>query len=190
MAVLLVAPLKVDERQFSKGLTDFLHRARTETETVTRTEYLLQRAGFQKLSGEVELEPGARYYVNNRGRALAAFVVGKAPLEAGLVLAAAHIDSPRLDLKAHAVSISEDFCTFQTMPHGRIKSYQWVNRPLALVGRISKKDGTGVDIRLGFRPSEPVFVIADLAPHVDVDHRGRKASEAIKLEELNNWMLA
>jgi aspartyl aminopeptidase len=96
-----------------------------------------------------------------------------------------HIDSPRLDLKARPLYEREQYALFQTIYHGGIKKYQWVNVPLALMGRIDKTDGTTTWVNVGNKPGEPVFVIPDLAPHVDRDNRNRTASDAIRGEELD-----
>ena len=132
-----------------------------------------------------DLAPGAKLYLNNRDRALVLFVVGQQPFREGFRIIAAHIDSPHLDLKPHPIQASGGFVKFQTLPNGYLKNYQWVNRPLALIGRVYKKDGSMVSVKVGLRPGEPVFVIPDLAPHVDTSQRKRTARRVVGGEEMD-----
>lgn len=174
-----------EAHSYADGYKDFLSAARTEVTFVEESIRLAERNGFRELTDGAELRPGAKFYRNNRDRALFLFVVGEQPFREGFRVAAAHIDSPHLDLKARPIKASGAFVQLQTMPHGGIKNYQWVNLPLALVGRVFKKDGEMVPISIGLRPSDPVFVIADLAPHVDVSQRSRRSREVVRGEELD-----
>jgi aspartyl aminopeptidase len=112
-------------------------------------------------------------------------VIGKKPLEQGTRIVGAHIDSPRLELKGRPLFEKENFAMFQTYIHGGIKTYQWVNIPLALVGRVDKKDGTRVNISVGFDDNDPIFLVTDLAPHVDSPNRKRTSRDVIGKEELD-----
>ncbi|MGH9336293.1 MAG: aminopeptidase 1, partial [Vicinamibacteria bacterium] len=103
----------------------------------------------------------------------------------GFHVVGAHIDSPRLELKARPLYEKEEFALFQTNYHGGIKTYQWTNLPLALMGRVDLKDGRTVWISVGNRPEEPTFIVADLSPHVDFDLRDRKYGDVIQHEELD-----
>ena len=163
---------------------DFLHRARHELLVVAEAERLAQAQGFRPIESVDQLNPGDRVYAVNRGRAMILAVAGKTPLTEGSVLIASHIDTPRIELKANPLYESEGFAMFQTTYHGGIKSYQWASVPLALVGRINKKDGSEVNIALGL-DGEPYLVIPDLAPHVDRDFRERSQREVLKAEELD-----
>ena len=111
--------------------------------------------------------------------------MGKKDLEQGTRIVGAHIDSPRLELKGRPLYEKQNFAMLQTYVHGGIKTYQWVNIPLALVGRVDKKDGTVVNISVGFDESDPIFLVPDLAPHVDHPNRSRKSRDVIKKEELD-----
>ena len=163
---------------------DFLHRARHELLAVAEAERLAQAQGFRPTESADQLNPGDRVYAVNRGRAMILAVVGQAPLTEGSVLIAAHIDTPRIELKANPLYESEGFAMFQTTYHGGIKSYQWASVPLALVGRVNKKDGSEVNIAMGL-DGEPYLVIPDLAPHVDREFRERSQREVLKAEELD-----
>ncbi|RMF69599.1 MAG: aminopeptidase 1, partial [Calditrichaeota bacterium] len=128
---------------------------------------------------------GARYYDVNRDRTVCLIVVGKKKLDEGVRIIGGHIDSPRLELKGRPLYDRHGFVLFQTMYHGGIKKYQWVNVPLALMGRVDKTDGTTTWVEVGNRPGEPVFIISDLAPHVDRPYRSRTAPQVIRGEELD-----
>ena len=112
-------------------------------------------------------------------------VVGTEKFREGFRIVGAHVDSPLLELKARPIHRAGQFVQFQTMPHGGLKNYQWVNRPLALIGKVYKKDGSRVDVRIGLRPGEPVFVIPDLAPHVDLPQRERTSRDVVRGEEMD-----
>jgi aspartyl aminopeptidase len=151
------------------------------TETIRRAK----AAGFREWKPGETLAAGGRYYVNNRGRSMALFVVGRTSVDEGVRISASHIDSPRLDLKARPVYEAEGFALFQTSPHGGILNYQWGNTPLALVGRVFRKDGTAVDVSVGLEPGDPVFMVAGLSPHVDIDLRERRNRDVLASEELD-----
>jgi len=170
---------------FAEDYKDFMGPARTEMATVRESLDLARKAGFREWSPGAKLTPGSRWYKNNRDRSLVMFVVGSQPMAQGFRIAASHIDSPRLDLKARPLYEKQDFALFQTNTHGNLLNYQWTNIPLALIGRISRKDGTSIDISVGLKPDEPVFMIAGLSPHVDADLRNRTNRDVIAAEELD-----
>ncbi|MFQ5742396.1 MAG: aminopeptidase 1 [Acidobacteriota bacterium] len=130
-------------------------------------------------------QPGDRYYAVNRDRTMVLWVVGQEPLRSGMRLINSHIDSVRLELKPHPLKERTGTVTLDTLAHGGIKGYQWVNVPLALTGRVDRKDGSTVWLDLGLKAGDPVLLIPDLAPHVDRDYRSRSRAEAIRLEELD-----
>lgn len=146
---------------------------------------LLREAGFTELDETRAWAPGARWYDVNRDRTLAVIVTGHRDSREGFHVIGAHIDSPRLELKARPLYEKESFALFQTNYHGGIKTYQWTNLPLALMGRVDLKDGRTVWISVGNRPEEPTFLVADLSPHIDFDLRERKYDEVIEHEELD-----
>jgi len=171
--------------QFAEGYKAFLHTARTELTTVTEAIRIAEAAGFEKWAPGTKVTPGARYYDNNRGRALTLIIGGEEGPSAGMRIVASHIDSPRLELKGRPLYDDIGFGMLQTNYHGGIKTYQWVNIPLALIGRIDKKDGTSVEINVGLKADDPILMIPDLAPHVDRDMRARKQRDVIAHEELD-----
>jgi aspartyl aminopeptidase len=171
--------------QYAADYKDYIYKVPTELAFVKETIKRVEKQGFKRLTEKSKLTPGARFYDVNRDRAISLIVIGKKPLTDGLRIVGAHIDSPRLELKGRPLYEKQKFAMFQTYVHGGIKSYQWVNIPLALVGRVDKKDGSVVQISMGLKDDEPVLIVPDLAPHVDQDYRKRTNRNVIKKEELD-----
>lgn len=171
---------------FCEGYKEFLGTCKTEREVAAWVEKLAQANGFQKFDefGDT-LEPGEKVYYMNRGKAVILCVKGKRSIKDGVRISAAHIDSPRLDLKQCPVYEQEGLGFFKTHYYGGIKKYQWTAIPLSLHGRICKNDGTFVDVRLGEEQGEPKFCITDILPHLGAEQMTRKANELVKGEELN-----
>nr|HID59124.1 aminopeptidase [Desulfobacterales bacterium] len=169
--------------EFAEGYKAFLDRAKTEREAVQVIEEVAQKEGFKNIKKE---ETGRKFYRINKNKSIALAVLGEKPLIQGLNIIAAHIDSPRLDLKQNPLYEEVDLVFFKTHYYGGVKKYQWLARPLAIHGRIVKKDGSELDICIGESEDDPVFTIADLLPHlarkVQAD---KKMSEAIEGEKLN-----
>ena len=172
-------------RDFAEDYKRFIGEARTDGRFVEEAVKLAEASGFRAFASASGLRPGAKLYFNNRGRTLVLVVAGTEKFREGFRIVGAHIDSPRLDLKARPIHRAGQFVQFQTMPHGGLKNYQWVNRPLALVGGVYRKDGSRVAIQIGLRPGEPVFVIPDLAPHLDNPQRERTSRDVVRGEEMD-----
>ena len=170
---------------YATGYKDFMHKAKTELSFVREAVRLARADGFSELTESSSIQPGARFYDVNRDRTVCMIVVGKKDLQEGFRVVGAHIDSPRLELKARPLYEKEGYAMFQTNYHGGLKTYQWTNLPLALMGRVDLKNGSTVWISVGNEPNEPTFIIPDLSPHVDAQLRSRTAREAIELEELD-----
>jgi aspartyl aminopeptidase len=171
--------------QYADNYKDYIYKGPTELTFVTETIKRVEKQGFKRLSEKSDLQPGARFYDVNRDRTISLIVIGKKGLEQGTRRVGAHIDSPRLELKGRPLYEKEKFALFQTYIHGGIKTYQWVNIPLAMVGRVDKKDGSVVNISVGFDENDPIFMVPDLAPHVDHGNRKRTSRDVIKKEELD-----
>ncbi len=171
--------------QFCKGYCDFLGFCKTERLSVKKSIELAKEKGFKEFDYNVKYKEGDKVFVNNRGKLVALAVIGKEPIENGVRIAAAHIDSPRLDLKQNPLYEDSELALFKTRYYGGVKKYQWTTVPLALHGVICKKDGTMVDISIGESLDEPCFVVTDLLPHLSQEQYKRKADEIIKGEELN-----
>ncbi|MBQ9412179.1 MAG: aminopeptidase [Oscillospiraceae bacterium] len=163
----------------------YLSASATEREAVREAVLLARQAGFREFLPGAEIAPGDRLYRLNRGKGLMLAVVGRRPLSQGATITAAHIDSPRLDLKPLPLFEDGEMAFFKTHYYGGIKKYQWVTIPMELHGTVALKDGTSVDICIGRDPDDPQFTITDLLIHLASDQMQKKASEAVKGESLN-----
>lgn len=177
---------KADEAMaLARDYAKFLDGARTELMTVKSARDMAAGMGFREWKDGTRITPGSRYYIANRDRSLTLIIGGKADVAKGVRLVASHIDSPRLELKGRPVDTTQGFALFQTNYHGGIKTYQWTNIPLALVGRIDRKDGKSIDVNVGLDANDPIFIIPDLSPHTARDQMKRTGSELIAHEELD-----
>lgn len=168
---------------------NFLSNAKTEREAVVEIIKRVEAKGFKNLTDYINsdkpLQKGDKVYVNNMDKAVALFVIGEKPISEGMNILGAHIDSPRLDLKANPLYEDEGFAYFDTHYYGGIKKYQWVTIPLALHGVVIKKDGTKVNIKIGEDPQDPVLGITDLLIHLANDQMKKEASKVIEGEDLD-----
>lgn len=171
--------------RFCDGYKTFLDRAKTEREAADAAVSILSAAGFIPYKRGMKLEPGAKVYSLNRGRALAAAVIGSEPVEAGANITAAHIDAPRIDLKPMPLYEDSEMAFFKTHYYGGIKKYQWVTIPLELHGVMFKADGERVDVCVGADEDDPVFVITDLLPHLAREQTQKPAATIFTGESLN-----
>ncbi len=182
-----------EERQrvmdFAEGYRSFLSECKTERECVSRFEERAVSAGFQNLEAVLEekraVKPGDKLYLNHMGKAFALFVMGKEPLEQGMNILGAHIDSPRLDLKQVPLYEEAEMAMLDTHYYGGIKKYQWVTLPLALHGVFVKKDGTVVKVSVGEKEGEPVFGVSDLLVHLSADQLEKKGNKVVEGERLD-----
>lgn len=163
----------------------FLDAAKTEREAVSYAIAACEAQGYQPFEPGKSYAPGDRVYLNNRNKAVILATFGKRPCAEGIHLAAAHIDSPRLDLKPNPVYEKNDLAFLDTHYYGGIKKYQWTTIPLALHGRIVKKDGTAVDLRLGEAPGDPQFCVTDLLIHLSSEQMKKTLAAGIDGEDLD-----
>ena len=174
---------------FADEYRDFLSRCKTERECVAYFKEIALKAGFCDLKEIVEknisLHPGDRVFADNRGKNLALYIIGTDPIESGLNILGAHIDSPRLDLKQNPLYEDTEMAMLDTHYYGGIKKYQWVTLPLALHGVVARKDGTCVDVCIGEDPGDPVFGVSDLLIHLSRDQLEKTAAKVIDGEALN-----
>lgn len=173
---------------FGEDFKRFIGAAKSETQFVREAARLVEAAGFRRWPAsptKADVAPGSRWYAVNRGRSIVAFVVGTEPAVSGLRIVNTHNDAVRIELKPKPFRESFDIAMLDTTTHGGLKNYQWVNRPLALIGRVTKMDGTEVDVNIGHAADDPVLMITDLAPHVDNDFRERRNRDVIQTEELD-----
>lgn len=174
---------KADE--YCEGYKSFLNAAKTEREAVNTAVALAKEKGFTEFVYGKKYNAGDKVFFNNRGKTVAFAVIGKEPVEQGVNITAAHIDSPRLDLKPNPLYEDLDLALFKTHYYGGIKKYQWTAVPLALHGVFALKDGTVKEVSIGEKDDEPKFVINDLLPHLASEQIKRPLNEGIKGEELN-----
>lgn len=170
---------------YCEGYKQFLNAARTEREAVKEAIAMAEEAGFVPYEYGMTLQPGTKVYCSNRGKALMLAVMGKEPLSAGCVIAGAHVDSPRLDLKQIPLYEDTEMAYFKTHYYGGIKKYQWVTIPLELHGVVALKNGDLIDVVIGRDPDDPQFVITDLLPHLGADQMKKTLAEGITGEGLN-----
>lgn len=170
---------------FAEEYMSFLDQARTEREFVTLSVETLESMGFVPVKDKQKLLPGDKVYKNIRGKGLAIAVIGRQPASQGFNLIGAHIDAPRIDLKANPVYEDGDMVFFKTHYYGGIKKYQWAAIPLSLHGVIHKADGSQLTISIGDQAGDPVLTITDLLPHLGTEQMSRKANEVIRGEDLN-----
>ncbi len=170
---------------YCEGYKRFLDAAKTEREAVCEAIRQAEAKGFRPFVRGQALKAGDKVYFNNRGKSLFVAVIGEKPIEEGVSIAAAHIDSPRLDLKPNPLYEDHSLAYFDTHYYGGIKKYQWVAMPLSLHGVIVRKDGTSVTVSIGDDANDPVFCVSDLLPHLAADQMKRTASDLIKGEDLN-----
>lgn len=170
---------------FNELYKDFITKGKTERACVKEALSLAKQAGFKSLDEYDQLKTGDKVYVVNKEKNIALFVIGERPLEEGLRILGAHIDSPRLDLKQNPLYESEGFALADTHYYGGIKKYQWVTIPLSLYGVVVKKDGEVVDIVIGEDENDPVVGISDLLIHLSATQLDKKAAKVIEGEDLD-----
>ncbi|MDE6583622.1 MAG: aminopeptidase, partial [Clostridia bacterium] len=171
--------------KFCEGYKEFLSNNKTERECLTTTVALAEKNGFKNLEtlvkNKTKLKAGDRVYSINKDKTIAMFVIGTEDIENGMNIIGAHIDSPRLDLKATPLYEKNGFCLLDTHYYGGIKTYQWVTMPLAMHGVVVKKDGSVIKINIGEKEDDPVFYISDLLPHLRKD----KTTQEVSGEQLD-----
>ncbi len=170
---------------YCEGYKTYLDNGKTERCCVKNTVALAEAAGFVPFVRGMELKPGDRVYRVNRSKAINLAVIGSAPLDQGMSICAAHIDSPRLDLKPTPLYEDTELAFFKTHYYGGIRKYQWVTIPLELRGVVALKDGSLVEISVGGNPGDPQFTVDDLLPHLAADQSRKPLGEAIPAESLN-----
>lgn len=171
--------------KFCEGYKKFLDDGKTEREAANAAVALAEKAGFKEFDRSKKYKAGDKVYLNNRGKAVILSIIGKDSIENGVNILAAHIDSPRLDLKQNPLYEDAEMAFFKTHYYGGIKKYQWTTVPLALHGVIVKKNGEKTDVRIGEDDKDPVFVVTDLLPHLAEEQMKRPAAKIIAGEELN-----
>lgn len=171
--------------EYAKGYTEYLDNAKTERDAVDYSVKMLDEAGFKPFDFGDKLEKGGRYYYNNRGKSLYVFTLGEECVSSGIRITAAHIDSPRIDLKQHTLYEEKGIGYFKTHYYGGVRKYQWTVVPLALHGVVVKENGETVNINVGDEDGDPVFCITDLLPHLAAEQNGKPLGQAFSGEGMN-----
>lgn len=173
------------DEKFIEDYKSFLDNGKTERECVNQIVALAEAHGFKNLETLETVKAGDKVYYQKMGKAIALFTVGTDDLSKGMNILGAHIDSPRLDVKQNPL-IEKDFvCYLNTHYYGGIKKYQWLTLPLAIHGVVCKKDGTSVNISIGEKPTDPVFCISDILPHLAQKQMKEAASDFVSGESLD-----
>lgn len=170
---------------FCEGYKTFLDKGKTEREAAAEIIALAKANGFVEFIPGEKYAAGEKIYYNNRNKSVILCVMGKRSIIDGVKIAAAHIDSPRLDLKPSPLYEESGMALFKTHYYGGIKKYQWTAIPLALHGAVVLRDGTVVNVCVGEEDDDPKFVITDLLPHLGTEQNKRTLREGIRGEELN-----
>lgn len=170
---------------YCEGYKEFLDAGKTERECVECTIALAEASGFRPFVRGMELKPGDKVYRSNRGKAIMLAVMGKKDLSQGVNIGAAHIDSPRLDLKQNPLYETDELAFMKTHYYGGLRKYQWVTIPLELHGVVALKNGEVIRVSVGDGQGDPVFTIDDLLPHLGMEQAKKPMAEAIPGENLN-----
>ena len=176
---------KAKIQSYADGYMKFLASAKVEREAVKTAIALAEKEGFKPFKFGDKPEVGGKYYLNNRGKMIILFQIGTEPLTEGIRISAAHIDSPRLDLKPNPVYEDSELAYFKTHYYGGVKKYQWTVIPLALHGVVATSDGRVIDVVIGEDDDDPVFCVTDLLPHLAKDQMQKTLAEGITGETLN-----
>ena len=175
--------------QLSERYIEFMSKCKTERECAREFKAIAEKFGYRDLADLIKehkaLKPGDKVYADKMGKSLALFVIGREPLENGMTILGAHIDSPRLDLKQNPLYEDTDLALLETHYYGGIKKYQWVTMPLAVHGVVVKKDGTCVNIVIGEDENDPVLGVSDLLIHLASNQMSKTLAKGVEGENLN-----
>lgn len=171
--------------EYCEGYKRFLDAAKTEREAVDEVIALAEAEGFVQFERGRKLKAGDKVYRSNRGKSIMLAVIGEEPLSEGVQIGAAHIDSPRLDLKPNPLYEDGEIAMMKTHYYGGIRKYQWLSIPLELHGIVIRKDGTSVKVCIGGEAGDPCLVIPDLLPHLAAGQSKKPLGSAVDPEHLN-----
>ena len=163
----------------------FMDACKTEREATAWATEMAENHGFVPAVPGMDVKPGDKIYLNNRGKSFMIAVIGKEPLSKGANICAAHVDSPRMDVKPQPLYEDSEIAYFKTHYYGGIKKYQWTCVPLAIHGVVCKKDGSSVTVTIGEDENDPIVMVSDLLIHLAADQMKKGASEVISGEQLN-----
>ncbi len=170
---------------YCKRYMAFMDACKTEREATTWTVAEAEKNGFKPFTPGMDAKPGDKIYLNNRGKSIMLAVIGKKSLAEGANICAAHVDSPRMDIKPNPLYEDAEIAFFKTHYYGGIKKYQWVTIPLALHGVVYRKDGSVITVTVGEDDTDPVLMVSDLLPHLAADQMQKPLAKGIAGEQLN-----
>ena len=181
----LTAQQREEMEAYALRYRAFMDACKTEREATAWATEMAEKHGFVPAVPGMEVKPGDKIYMNNRGKSFLIAVIGKESLAQGANICAAHVDSPRMDVKPQPLYEDSEIAYFKTHYYGGIKKYQWTCVPLAIHGVVCKKDGTSVTVTIGEDENDPIVMVSDLLIHLAADQMKKGASEVIAGEQLN-----
>jgi len=181
----ITAQERAEMEDYCKRYMAFMDACKTEREATAWTVEVCKANGFQELVPGMELKPGDKVYYNNRDKSILLAVIGSETLDKGANICAAHVDSPRMDLKPQPLYESDEIAYFKTHYYGGIKKYQWATVPLALHGVVCLRDGSRVTVTIGEDDNDPILYVSDLLIHLSADQLQKTAAKVIEGEQLN-----
>ena len=181
----ITAEQRTEMEAYAKRYMAFMDVAKTEREATTWAVAEAEKNGFKPFVPGMEVHTGDKIYYNNRDKAIALAVIGEESLANGCNICAAHVDSPRMDLKPNPLYEDSEIAYFKTHYYGGIKKYQWVTIPLALHGVVYRKDGSVITVTVGEDDNDPILMVSDLLPHLAADQMQKTAGKVIAGEQLN-----
>ena len=179
------AEQRAEMESYCKRYMTFMDACKTEREATTWTVAEAEKNGFKPFVPGMDAKPGDKIYLNNRDKSIMLAVIGKKSLAEGANICAAHVDSPRMDLKPNPLYEDAEIAFFKTHYYGGIKKYQWVTIPLALHGVVYRKDGSVITVTVGEDDTDPVLMISDLLIHLAADQMQKPLAKGIVGEQLN-----
>ena len=183
------ARISPEEREemnaYCRRYMDFMDACKTEREATAWAVREAEKRGFKPFTPGMEAKPGDKIYYNNRNKSIALAVIGTESLAKGANICAAHVDSPRLDVKPNPLYEDSQIAYFKTHYYGGVKKYQWPTVPLALHGVVYRKDGSVVTVTIGEDDNDPVLMISDLLIHLAGDQMQKPLAKGIEGEQLN-----
>jgi len=181
----ITAAQRAEMESYCKDYMAFMDACKTEREATSWAVAEAEKRGFKPLSAGMSVNAGDKIYFNNRGKSIILAVIGSKSLAEGANICAAHVDSPRMDLKPNPLYEDSEIAYFKTHYYGGIKKYQWPAVPLALHGVVCKKDGETVTITIGEDDNDPILMVSDLLIHLSADQMQKTAAKVIEGEQLN-----
>ena len=176
---------RAEMESYCKRYAAFMDECKTEREATAWAVSTALTNGFKAMVPGMDVKPGDKVFFNNRGKSIILAVIGSESLAQGANICAAHVDSPRMDLKPNPLYEDSEIAYFKTHYYGGIKKYQWATIPLALHGVVYRKDGSMVTITIGEDDSDPILYVSDLLPHLAADQMQKTAAKVIEGEQLN-----